>query len=97
MQEYERAVLEKYDMDVTGTRKTRGAILCDTDQGILLLKEVQGTAKRIPVLCGLYDALLGQGYENVDYIIRTKEGGMCGGDGRRRKVYFEALVCRAGM
>ena len=74
MQEYERAVLEKYDMDVTGTRKTRGAILCDTDQGILLLKEVQGTAKRIPVLCGLYDALLGQGYENVDYIIRTKEG-----------------------
>ena len=49
MQEYERAVLEKYDIDVIGTRKTRGAILCETNLGLLLLKEVKGSEKRIPV------------------------------------------------
>lgn len=74
MQEYERAVLEKYDIDVIGTRKTRGAILCETNLGLLLLKEVKGSEKRIPVLCGLYDFLQRQGYEKVDYILKTKEG-----------------------
>ena len=74
MQEYERAVLEKYDIDVIGTRKTRGAILCETNLGLLLLKEVKGSEKRIPVLCGLYDFLQWQGYEKVDYILKTKEG-----------------------
>ena len=74
MQEYERAVLEKYDIDVIGTRKTRGAILCETNLGLLLLKEVKGSEKRIPVLCGVYDFLQRQGYEKVDYILKTKEG-----------------------
>ena len=74
MQEYERAVLEKYDIDVIGTRKTRGAILCETNLGLLLLKEVKGSEKRIPVLCGVYDFLQRQGYEKVDHILKTKEG-----------------------
>lgn len=73
MQEYERAVLEKYDIDVIGTRKTRGAILCDTSQGLLLLKEVKGAKKRIPVLCELYDFLQEQGYERVDRIVKTSD------------------------
>ena len=73
MQEYEQAILEKYDIKVAGTRKTRGAILCDTDQGVLLLREVTGAVKRMPVLCGLYDFLRLEGFEKTDYILRTKE------------------------
>ena len=38
------------------------------------MKEVKGSEKRIPVLCGLYDFLQWQGYEKVDYILKTKEG-----------------------
>ena len=97
MQEYEREVLEKYDIDVIGTRKTRGAILCDTNQGLLLLKEVKGTKKRIPVLCELYDFLRQQGYEKVDYILRTSEGqcAACMEDGSAYvlKRWFQGKEC----
>ena len=41
MQEYELNVLEQYNIEVSGTRKTRGAVLCDTDRGMMLLKEVK--------------------------------------------------------
>ncbi len=97
MQEYERAVLEKYDIDVIGTRKTRGAILCDTNQGLLLLKEVKGTKKRIPVLCELYDFLRQQGYERIDYILRTGDGdcAACMEDGSAYvlKRWFQGREC----
>lgn len=74
MQEYELSVLEQYDMDVSGTRKVRGAVLCDTDKGLFLLKEVPVSENRIPVLRELYDYLAEQGYENTDSIIPNKEG-----------------------
>ena len=50
MQEYEQNILEQYDIEVAGTRKTRGAVLCDTERGLLLLKEVELSEKRIPAL-----------------------------------------------
>lgn len=74
MQEYELNVLDQYNIDVTGTRKTRGAILCDTQQGLLLLREVTTSEKRIPALCELYEYLKSQGYEWTDPILLNKEG-----------------------
>lgn len=74
MQEYELGVLEQYNIEVISTRKTRGAILCDTDQGLLLLKEVRVSEKRIPALFELYEYLYSQGYGRIDRIILTREG-----------------------
>ena len=74
MQEYELNVVDQYNIDVTGTRKTRGAILCDTRQGLLLLREVATSEKRIPALCNLYGYLKGQGYEWTDEILPNKNG-----------------------
>lgn len=74
MQEYERDVLEQYDIDVSGTRKIRGAILCDASQGLYLLKEVPVSEARISALCELYEYFRQQGYENVDSIIPNCEG-----------------------
>ena len=74
MQEYELNVLDQYNIDVTGTRKTRGAILCDTQQGLLLLREVTTSEKHIPALCNLYGYLKGQGYEWTDEILLNKSG-----------------------
>ena len=74
MQEYELNVLEQYDVEVSGTRKTRGAVLCDSDQGLLLLKEVKVSEKRIPALYELHEYLNAQGYTRTDRIIQTKEG-----------------------
>lgn len=74
MQDYELKVLEQYNIDVMGTRKTRGAILCDTRQGLLLLKEVSVSEKRIPAMCELYDYLKSQGIEQTDQILPNREG-----------------------
>ena len=74
MQEYERNVLEQYDIEVSGTRKTRGAVLCDTDRGLMLLKEVKVSKRRIPALYELHEYLLEQGYTHTDRLMLTKEG-----------------------
>ena len=65
MQEYELNVLEQYDVEVSGTRKTRGAVLCDTDRGLMLLKEVKVSKRRIPALYELHEYLLEQGYTHT--------------------------------
>jgi len=75
MQEYERnSILEQYDIAVNGTRKTRGAILCDTDKGVFLLKEVSVSQTKIPALLELYAHLEGQGYLQADFPVKSREG-----------------------
>lgn len=74
MQEYELNVLEQYDIEVSGTRKTRGAVLCDTDRGLMLLKEVKVSKKRIPALHELHEYLRSQGCTQTDGIVLTREG-----------------------
>ena len=61
MQEYEKNVLEQYDIDIRSTRKIRGAVLCDTEQGIFLLKEVVVPSERIQELAKLYKSLENSG------------------------------------
>ncbi len=74
MKENELEVLEQYDIDVNSTRKIRGAVLCDTKQGVFLLKEVHLSEKRIPLLYQVYCHIREQGYENVDIIVKNREG-----------------------
>lgn len=97
MQEYERNILEQYNIEVDSTRKTRGAVLCDGGQGLFLLKEVSSSENRIPVLCELYDWLADQGYANVDRIILNREGNAvsCLEDGSKYivKRWFRGREC----
>lgn len=74
MQEYERKVLEKYQIDICSTRKVRGAVLCDTAQGSFLLREVFAPAGRILALCELHHHMEKCGYEGVDRLIPNEEG-----------------------
>lgn len=73
MKEKELEVLGQYDIDVKSTRKIRGAILCDTNRGPFVLKEMQFSEKRIPALFELYQHIQEQGYKNVDSIVKNKE------------------------
>ena len=97
MQEYEQSILEQYDIEVSGTRKTRGAILCDTVEGILLLKEVKVSKKRIPALYELHEYLQNQGYTRTDRIVLTKTGEFLSvlEDGSRYvlKLWFRGQEC----
>ena len=76
MQDYElKSILGQYDIAVTGTRKTRGAILCDTDKGLLLLKEIDISQAKIPALLEVYEYLEKQGYMQADFPMKNTEGG----------------------
>ena len=76
MKEKELEVLELYNIDVKSTRKIRGAILCETNQGPFILKEMQFSEKRIPALYELYQHIQGQGYGAIDVIEKNKEGAL---------------------
>lgn len=74
MQEYELKILEQYDINVKGTRKTRGAFFCDTEQGLFLLKEAGISGKRAPALYRLGEMLAEAGYGETDQIFPDREG-----------------------
>ncbi len=74
MKDRELEILEQYDIDVKSTRKIRGAILCDTNQGVFLLKELQCSEKRIPVLYELQNHLRQEGYLGIDVLVQNKDG-----------------------
>lgn len=74
MQDYELTILEKYHINVKSTRKTRGAFFCDTDEGLLLLREAGMSGKRIPALYRLCEHLKEQGYVRVDQMVANEDG-----------------------
>lgn len=73
MKENEINVLEQYEIDIKSTRKTRGAILCEAKQGIYLLKELEGSKKRLPILYQLCTYLEEEGYTFTDKLVKNKE------------------------
>lgn len=74
MQDFEQKILEQYDLEINSTRKVRGAVLCDTNKGAFLLKEVNMSEKRFPVVGELYEYLCKEGYWQTDYYIQNKNG-----------------------
>lgn len=73
MKDYGISVLEQYQMEVYSTRRIRGAVLCDTDKGLFLLKEAGATRARFPVLVGLYKQLNDGGFMMVDTPVANRE------------------------
>lgn len=66
-------MIENYDVNVNSTRKVRGAIFYDTEQGPMLLRELNVSTKRLPMLYSLGQELEKQGYERMDHLQKTKE------------------------
>lgn len=73
MRENELAILEQYEIDVKNTRKVRDGMLCETSQGFFLIKELRFSEKRLSVLDQVGQHLRRQGYDNIDWILKTKE------------------------
>lgn len=73
MRDNELTILERYDIDVKNTRKVRDAVLCESRQGLFLIKELRFSEKRLQVLEQLAEHLRRQGYDNIDWILKTKE------------------------
>ena len=74
----DRAVelLEQYEIEVLRTRKGRGAIICDTSQGCLILKEYTGTVERIELQDRLLREIAAGGLIQAEQIIPNREGAL---------------------
>lgn len=74
----DRAVelLEQYEIEVLRTRKGRGAILCETSQGCLILKEYAGSQERIALQDRLLKQVAEAGLVQVEMIVPDREGAL---------------------
>lgn len=90
-------VLEKYDLQVISTRRTRGAVLCETDRGLKLLREYRGSEKRVNFEYDVLSALQLPGNLYVDNYIKTTEGTLIaaeeGGESYTLKNWYDGEEC----
>ena len=85
-------VLEQYDLEAVSLRRGRGAWVCETDQGIKLLREYKGTMKRLEFEEEVLGLLKESGGLRVDQYVRNREGGLLSAAGGRQPLYFKGLV-----
>ncbi len=89
-------VLEQYGLEVFRTWRTRGAFLCETSQGLKLLKEWTGSDKRIQLEYEVLSSLAEVGLQ-VDCCIRNREGSLvCTDEDQARYVlrnWYEGREC----
>jgi CotS family spore coat protein len=85
---YDRAeqILSEYPKEFTGHMKGRGSILALDSEGIYLLKEYQGSVRRLEYLAQVLEYLKGQRFL-AEELVRTKTGEACVRDVDGR-VYF---------
>lgn len=69
----ENQILEQYPFEVKQTVKGRGALICDTDKGLKILKEYRGSEGRAEFLYGLLKFLKENGQERIDCIVKNQE------------------------
>lgn len=74
----DRAVelLEQYEIEVLHTRKGRGAIVCETNQGCLIFKEYSGRQDRIELQDRLLKGIAAAGLVEAEAIVPSKEGAL---------------------
>lgn len=67
-------VLEQYDIRVLRLLKGRGATLCETENGIKILKEYKGSSGKIDFQDRLLKEIKKNGGKNIEQILPSKEG-----------------------
>lgn len=66
-------VLEQYPFVVNQTYKGREALICDTNQGLKIIKEYKGSEVRADFLYKILLFIRENGQKHVDCIVKTKE------------------------
>lgn len=79
----EKAVelLGQYEIEVRHTRKGRGAVICETDQGCMVFREYSGSEERLELQDRLLRRVAQKGLVNAERIVPDREGRLCVKDG----------------
>lgn len=67
------SILEQYDLTATNTYRGRGSLICNTQQGLVLIKEFQGSAKKL-VQQEVLQKQLEAGELLIDTVYANQEG-----------------------
>ena len=90
-------IFENYDVKILGTAKGRGALLAETEQGWLILKEYTGPEARLELQEKLLQAVRDAGFPGVEQLLRNKEGELLTRDQDRTayivKTWFDGREC----
>lgn len=91
------SLLDQYEIEVRRTWKGRGAILCDSDRGLLIMKEYGGPVEKIAFQEYLLTHIRESGTVRVESLLRTKEDELIVRDQDRTayivKTYCEGKEC----
>ena len=91
------SLLEQYEIEVRRTWKGRGAILCESDRGLLIMKEYGGPAEKVGFQEYLLNHIRESGVVYVETLLRTKEDELIVRDQDRTayilKTYCEGREC----
>ncbi len=74
------SILEAYDLTVNRTYKGRGALICETNQGLKILREYHGSAAKLQMQDEILSHIGKRGSFKVDFFVRNKEGGLLTAD-----------------
>ena len=74
MNDWGLSVLSRYPVTVRGTKKVRGALLCDTTDGLFLLQEYHGSERRLLREAEILEFTAHRGGYLTDVIIPDEEG-----------------------
>ena len=74
MDDRNQEVFRRYDIKVYTTYKARGAVVLETDRGLLLLKSFEGSMARVEFENAVKEFLIQKGYANVDLYLRNMDG-----------------------
>ncbi len=83
----EEEILEQYEVEIKSTAKGRGALICDTDKGTMLLKEFRGSKERAAFLYDILEYLSKQGFL-TETIVPAKDGEILIKDEMTDSTYF---------
>ena len=90
------SLLDNYDVEVLRTTKGRGAILCETNQGMLIFKEYIERRNKIHLQNEVLELLHGQQFP-AEQILKNKEGELLtmdfDGTAYVLKTYFAGREC----
>ncbi len=91
------SILDNYDLAVTRTYKGRGAILCETESGLKILKEYQTPSGKASLIEQLVQSVGKKSSILVDEYVRNKEGELISYDRDQKayivKNYFRGREC----
>lgn len=91
------SLLDQYEIEVRRTWKGRGAILCDSDRGLLIMKEYGGPVEKIAFQEYLLSHIRESGAVRAETLLRTREDELIVRDQERTayivKTYCEGKEC----